>query len=268
MYTLSEGLRILFGEENLCEDDMKVFCTVTTPGLTLRTNRLQDTMACYTFTLVVQGWLTIEYNNQQFTLTENDLYPYAPGMPVRIIAASDDYQAICLMADETFTLRSSNMLSAIRAAYFSLVELTEPKLQLQPVDAMHLADLMRLAIHYVTNPHPQRDESLRLLYNLFLIELDRHAGAQHPSPSFPKTCRGNLSRLPAPAVAALRRAPRHRFLCSRALHHYHLSFAHRASGVGPYGGGIYRSNAADGSRMAATDHHALCRTDRRPAALR
>lgn len=59
-----------------------------------------------------------------------------PGMPVRIIAA-----------------------------YFSLVELTEPKLQLQHADAAHMENLMRLAIHYVTVPHPQRDESLRLLYN-------------------------------------------------------------------------------------------------------
>lgn len=171
MYSLSEGLSVLLGEEHPRANEVKVFCCVTNATLTLRTNQLQDTMAFYTFTLVVQGWLNIEYNNQRFTLAKNDLYPYAPGMPVRIIAVSDDYQALCLMADETFTLRSSNMLSAIRAAYFSLVELTEPKLQLQPVDAMHLADLMRLAIHYVTNPHPQRDESLRLLYNLFLIDL-------------------------------------------------------------------------------------------------
>jgi AraC-like DNA-binding protein len=63
------------------------------------------------------------------------------------------------------------MHNAIRAAYFSLVELTEPKLPLLPDDAAHLVDLMRLAIHYVTTSHPQRDESLRLIYNLFLIDL-------------------------------------------------------------------------------------------------
>lgn len=171
MYSLSEGLKILLGDKIPYESDLKVLCTETTSTLTLRTNQLQDTMACYSFTLVLQGWLTIAYNNRQFTLTKNDLYPYAPGMPVRIIAASDDYHGICLLADETFTLRSSNMHNAIRAAYFSLVELTEPKLHLYPADAAHLADLMRLAIHYMTVPHPQRDESLRLLYNLFLIDL-------------------------------------------------------------------------------------------------
>ena len=107
-------------------------------------------------------------------------------MPVRIIAASDDYRGICLLADETFTLRSSNMHNAIRAAYFSLVELTEPKLQLQHADAAHMENLMRLAIHYVTAPHPQRDESLRLLYNLFLLDLTATQERSIQSHRFPK----------------------------------------------------------------------------------
>ena len=162
---------MIYGEGFLCEDDLKVFCCTTDAHITFLANRLQDTMACYTYTLVLQGWLTIAYNKQQFTLTKNDLYPYAPGMPMRIIAASDDYRGICLLADETFTLRSSNMHSAIRAAYFSLVEQTEPKLQLQPADAAHLENLMRLALYYLRAPLPQHDESLRLLYNLFLNDL-------------------------------------------------------------------------------------------------
>lgn len=174
------------GDKNMSETDISVFCAETDSSITLRTNLLQDTMACYSFTLVVQGWLTIDYNNQQFTLTRNDLYPYAPGMPVRVIAASDDYKGICLLADETFTLRSSNMHDAIRAAYFSLVELTEPKFRLQPEDAAHLADLMRLAIHYVNVQHPQRNESLRLLYNLFLIDLTATQECSISQHRFPK----------------------------------------------------------------------------------
>lgn len=186
MYSLSECLPILLGNKKTSEADISAFCTETDAHLTLRANLLQDTMACYSFTLVVQGWLTIDYNNQQFTLTRNDLYPYAPGMPVRVIAASDDYKGICLLADETFTLRSSNMHDAIRAAYFSLVELTEPKLRLQPKDASHLAGLMRLAIHYQSVPHPQRNECLRLLYNLFLIDLTATQECSISQHRFPK----------------------------------------------------------------------------------
>ncbi len=186
MYSLSESLLILLGNKETSEDDISVFCTETDAHLTLRANLLQDTMACYTFTLVEEGWMTIDYNNQQFTLSKNDIYPYAPGMPLRIVAASDDYRGICLLADETFTLRSSYMHDAIRAAYFSLVELTEPKLKLQPKDASHLADLMRLAIHYATAPHPKRDESLRLLYNLFLIDLTATQESSIRQHRFPK----------------------------------------------------------------------------------
>lgn len=186
MYSLSESLLILLGNKETSEADITAFCTETDAPLTLRANLLQDTMACYTFTLVEEGWLTIDYNNQQFTLTKNDIYPYAPGMPLRIVAASDDYKGICLLADETFTLRSSYMHDAIRAAYFSLVELTEPKLRLQPKDASHLADLMRLAIHYQSVSHPQRDECLRLLYNLFLIDLTATQESSIRQHRFPK----------------------------------------------------------------------------------
>ena len=186
MYSLSESLAILLGNKGTGEADISAFCTETDAPLTLRANLLQDTMACYTFTLVEEGWLTIDYNNQQFTLTKNDIYPYAPGMPLRIVAASNDYKGICLLADETFTLRSSYMHDAIRAAYFSLVELTEPKLKLQPKDASHLADLMRLAIHYQSVSHPQRDECLRLLYNLFLIDLTATQESSIGQHGFPK----------------------------------------------------------------------------------
>lgn len=186
MYSLSESLLILLGNKETRETDISVFCTETDAPLTLRANLLQDTMACYTFTLVEEGWLTIDYNNKQFTLTKNDIYPYAPGMPLRIVAASDGYKGICLLADETFTLRSSYMHDAIRAAYFSLVELTEPKLQLQPDDASHLADLMRLVIHYQSVSHPQRDECLRLLYNLFLIDLTATQESSIRQHRFPK----------------------------------------------------------------------------------
>ena len=186
MYSLSECFPILLGNKKTSEADLSVFCTETDASLTIRANLLQDTMACYTFTLVEEGWLTIDYNNQQFTLTKNDLYPYAPGMPLRIVAASDDYKGICLLADETFTLRSSYMHDAIRAAYFSLVELTEPKLKLQPPDAAHLADLMRLAIHYQSVSHPQRDECLSLLYNLFLIDLTATQESSIRGHRFPK----------------------------------------------------------------------------------
>ena len=176
----------MFGEDNPCVNEVNVYCSEIDASITFRVNKVQDTMVCYTFTLILQGWLTIEYNNQQFSLTKDDLYPYAPGMPVRIIAASDDYRGICLLADETFTLRSSNMHNAIRAAYFSLVELTEPKLQLQHADAAHMENLMRLAIHYVTVPHPQRDESLRLLYNLFLLDLTATQERSIQNHRFPK----------------------------------------------------------------------------------
>lgn len=185
MYKLAEVMRVMFGDKLSDKIDIDIYCKETDKDITFRVNRLQDTLACYSFTLVTEGWLIILYNGQELTLHKHDIYTYSPGFPVSIIAASADYHGICLLADEIFTLESSTMRNAIRAAYFPIVEMSEPKLSLSPDDAAHLQELMQLAIRYLNSKHPFREESLRILYNLFLLDLtaaQERAITQHRFP--------------------------------------------------------------------------------------
>ena len=123
------------------------------------------------FTLVIRGWFHIVYNGQELYLKENDVYTYNAGTTISIIAASTDYQGICLLADQDFALITPVMKNAAKAAYFSMIELKEPKVSLCQADAEHLLELMQLLAKYYDSEHPYRKESMEMLYGLFLLDL-------------------------------------------------------------------------------------------------
>lgn len=148
-----------------------IFCLDTDDELTLRTNITQGFLSAYSFTMVLEGGLTLQYNGQELTLQKGDMFIYMPGLSITILVASDDYRGICLIADEGYTLELPVVRNAIRTAYFPLLEFGHPRLTLQPDDSRHLEQLMRLAIRYLNSPNPLHGESLRLLYSLFLSDL-------------------------------------------------------------------------------------------------
>ena len=185
MYSLKEfsQLRNLPVPEG--EWDGNVICMETNVEWTFGTNETHGFLSCYTFTIVTRGWLTILYNNRVLTLREGDLYIYSPGFEITILSASKEYRGICLLGDEHFTLSLPTVRDAIRTAYFMVVELTSPVLSLKPDDFRRLRELMQMMIHYQQMGLPLANDSLRMLYNLFLTDLStvqQHSIREHRFP--------------------------------------------------------------------------------------
>ena len=185
MYSLKEfwKLRNLPVPEG--EWDGNVICIKTNVEWTFGTNETHGFLSCYTFTIVTRGWLTILYNNRVLTLREGDLYIYSPGFEITILSASKEYRGICLLGDEHFTLSLPTVRDAIRTAYFMVVELTSPVLSLKPDDFRRLRELMQMMIHYQQMGLPLANDSLRMLYNLFLTDLStiqQHSIREHRFP--------------------------------------------------------------------------------------
>ena len=151
--------------------DGKMYCTETDAELTFRANVIQGYLAAYTFTLVIEGWLSIVYNNKQLMLHPGDIYIYSPGMPVLIAAASSDYRAICLMADEQTTIELPSVRDLVHTAYAPIVQLHEPKLSLPPEESHHMEQRMREIIGYLHSDHLYKKEILRMLYAAFLLDM-------------------------------------------------------------------------------------------------
>ena len=170
MYSLKEAIGLFSSDEtNNC--NAAVYCFETDAVTALRTNEKQGFFACYVFTLVERGWLTVSYNGRELTFHPDDLYTYSPGLPVTVIATSDDFHGLSLMADEHAGIDVPSVHDLVRIAYLPFVQLNEPKQTLPPDTARHLASKMREIIGYLQSNHIYKAEVLRLLYAVFLLDL-------------------------------------------------------------------------------------------------
>lgn len=171
MYSLKEGWIAMHDQIPTKDWDGKIFCTQTDAAITFRTNKIQGFMAAYTFTLVIKGTLNIIYNDKELTLRPDDLYIYSPGIPVSIVSASNDYHGICLLADEHTTIEMPTVRDLVNIAYIPIVQLHEPKVTLPHSEAQRLANKMLEIIDYLHSDHIYKQEILRLLYVVFLLDV-------------------------------------------------------------------------------------------------
>lgn len=146
-------------------------CAESNPQRTMLTNELQDSLACYTFTLVLSGELLLENNGQQIAFSKNDLYVYMPGYPVRILSVSDDYRSFVLLVDEHATYETPAFRNLIRASFHPLLQSGKPKLSLSDADAARLQADMQSMKDHITRPTIFTDESLEMLYSVFILDL-------------------------------------------------------------------------------------------------
>ncbi len=175
MYTLKEAWIKMQGDVPYPSWDGKMYCTEADPTITFRANTTHGYMSAYTFTLILEGWLKIIYNQHELMLHPNDLYYYSPGMAVTIIDASADYRGICLLADEDTSLRIPSVRDLVSLAYAPIVRLHEPKVSLTADVANRLELKMREIISTLHSDHIYKNEILPLLYSVFLLDLQ---GAQ------------------------------------------------------------------------------------------
>ena len=172
MYTLNEYLPIFIGDdlpEKGWNDGM--YCLETNAAKILRTNLLHGFLSCFAFMVVDKGWMKIHYSGKELTLHPNDLYVYSPGLPVTVIAVSDDFHGYCLMADEHVTIEAPSVRDLVHLAYLPIVQLHEPKQTLASDAAQHLIMKMREIIGYLHSDHIYKGEVLRMLYSIFLLDL-------------------------------------------------------------------------------------------------
>lgn len=170
MYSLKDAIG-LFAVDATIDGNAAMHCFETNAAKALRTNETQGFFSCFIFTLVERGWLTVLYNGRELTFHPDDLYTYSPGLPVTVIATSDDFHGLSLMADEHAAIDTPTLHDLVHIAYLPIVQLNEPKETLPADTARHLAAKMREIISYLQSDHIYKAEVLRLLYAIFLLDL-------------------------------------------------------------------------------------------------
>lgn len=171
MYNLKEFLHSVVGLPSTSLSSDEIFCVETDIEKTFMSNRMQEALAGYAYTLVRQGWLSLVYNGKELTLQPGDIYIYSPGFQTTVLCGSEDYKAVCLMADEHTTLESPAVWNMIRTAYYPVSELGQPVVSLTTAQADHMYNRMCEIMRYLDSAHCFLKESLRALYTIFLLDL-------------------------------------------------------------------------------------------------
>ncbi len=159
------------------------FCSESILERAFLTNKMQETLACYCYTLVREGWIEMIYNGQALTLHPGDLYIYSPGFQLTIVSGSEEYHAIILIVDEQTTLEMPFVRNIISTAYQPMAELGQPVIHLNETQADHFWNHMQQMVRYQHSNHRFLRESMRTLFTQFLLDLmdamERNIGHHH-----------------------------------------------------------------------------------------
>ncbi|MBR1576670.1 MAG: AraC family transcriptional regulator [Bacteroidales bacterium] len=151
--------------------DGRIQCDRTDAAITFRANRTQGFMSAYTFTLVLEGWLSILYNGRELTLGPHDLYIYSPGMSVIILSASENYRGLCLLADERMTLEADTVRDMIRTAFLPIIRVREPRISLPEEISMTLQARLEEIRRYLYTDQAHKAAIVEHLFAVFLLEI-------------------------------------------------------------------------------------------------
>ena len=171
MYKLRDFLTSILG---MSRDDVvsdELYCSESNTRLTFLTNLMQETLACYSYTLVHEGWLEILYNDRMLTLQKGDLLIYSPGVQIRIINGSKNYHSVCLIMDELAVLEIPAVRNVVHTAYQPIAELGRPIIHLNDEQAAHFWQHMQEIVRYQHSSHRYLHEALRTLFTQFVLDL-------------------------------------------------------------------------------------------------
>ncbi len=186
MYTLEETWYQNYGQAPTPDWDGKFICLELDAEKSFKANETEGRSLHYSFTIVTRGHLTFVYNGQQFTLKPHDLYIYSPGLPLTILSASSDYDALCILIDEQAALGIPTVRQLVSIAYQPMALIDGPVLSMNAETAQELADRIREMIGYFHRPHIYKWQVLQHLFSVFLLDaqnllaktIDRHQPPQ------------------------------------------------------------------------------------------
>lgn len=106
---------------NLRKSNFKNFSGVMMERITCKdASWLEDykeTFSFYAFTLVVKGKIKIRYDVEDIELGYSSFHLYLPGSEFSVIEVSEDYQALCIIVDESYIMGLSCMEKLLVLTY-------------------------------------------------------------------------------------------------------------------------------------------------------
>lgn len=149
----------------------KISCFYGDKTNAMKLNNLRDTVEVYGFTFVRAGEVVYSGNDHDFPLHRNDLYINLPGFKIKTKSVSDDYQAIVLLVDVKTSIETPVSKDMVRSAFFPLLELKEPMMNLSEEDGLRIERLFLMIRECILSESLYKEKILKMLYSVFVLEM-------------------------------------------------------------------------------------------------
>lgn len=108
----------------------------------------KESFSFYAFTLVISGKIRIRYDGENIDLTKGFFYLYLPESEFSVIEVSQDYKALCVIADESFLLDLPCMEKLLVLTYSPNLLKLKGRLQLTDESYGRMVKLFSLLENY------------------------------------------------------------------------------------------------------------------------
>ena len=145
--------------ENISSHDIKKF------------EDLDDTLSCFSFTLVLEGWARLNYGGAEIRINRNDLHIYMPGTQVKALDVSENFRGVTVMADEDY-VRKINCLDRLLHIVFSpYLSKNTGLLPVPPEISERIITIIYLIVDFSHSSDNRTADSIVKLFQVFTNEI-------------------------------------------------------------------------------------------------
>lgn len=160
---------------NLWKKDIKNFSGIVAETITCKDAEwledYKETFSFYAFTLVISGKIRIRYDDENIELRKGFFHLYLPGSEFSLISVSDDYEAICVIADEGLIMELQCMEKLLIMTYSPSLLKLRGCLQLNNEVYGRMIRLFSLLEDYCKSDHKYKTECIEETFSILIYDL-------------------------------------------------------------------------------------------------
>lgn len=128
----------------------------------------KETFSFYSFTLVIEGKIRIRYDGENIDLTKEFFHLYLPGSEFSVSEVSEDYTALCIIADESYIMDLPCMEKLLSMTYSPSLLKLKGRIQLTEESYGRMIKLFSLIEDYSRSALKNREDCINQSFSVLI----------------------------------------------------------------------------------------------------